>query len=382
MADSETSQDDKQLEASGKKLQQAREQGQVPRSRDLGHLAVMGAALGSFVLLGPAIGQGSIELLRHSLRFTRPAVMDPAMMTELLGSLAGTAFWIILPCAAMAAVAAICGALAPGGIAFSASLLAPKFSRLNPVSGLARIFDKDALMNLGKALLLAAALVAVAVWFGRSRFAEYLGLGRAALPVALENIRASLALGVGLMLLVLFFAALLDVPWQWWRHRVNLRMTHEEAREEFKQAEGDPKIKSRIRARQREAATARMIDAVAKADVVITNPTHYAVAIRYDESGMGAPRVIAKGIDHVAARIREAGLKAGVPMVEAPPLARALYARVDLDAEIPQALYIAVAQILAYVYRLRHWVPGRGPMPVAPADVPVPPGLDPKAGVQ
>jgi flagellar biosynthetic protein FlhB len=120
---------------------------------------------------------------------------------------------------------------------------------------------------------------------------------------------------------------------------------------------------------------------VAKADVVITNPTHYAVAIRYDESGMGAPRVIAKGIDHVAARIREAGHKAGVPMVEAPPLARALYARVDLDAEIPQALYIAVAQVLAYVYRLRHWVPGRGPMPAAPTDVPVPAGLDPKAGV-
>lgn len=156
-------------------------------------------------------------------------------------------------------------------------------------------------------------------------------------------------------------------------------MSHEEAREEFKQAEGDPKIKGKIRARQREAAMARMIDAVAKADVVITNPTHYAVAIRYEENGMGAPRVVAKGIDHVAARIREAGSKAGVPMVEAPPLARALYARVELDAEIPQALYIAVAQILAYVYRLRHWVPGRGPMPAAPTDVPVPAGLDPKA---
>ncbi|MEI8303390.1 MAG: flagellar type III secretion system protein FlhB [Burkholderiales bacterium] len=381
MADSETSQDDKQLEASGKKLQQAREQGQIPRSRDLGHLAVMGAALGSFVLLGPAIGQGSIELLRHSLRFTRPAAMEPALMPELLGSLAGTAFWIILPCAAMAAVATICGAMAPGGISISTKSLEPDFSRLNPVTGLGRIFDKDALINLGKALLLAAVLVAVAVWFGRNRFAEYLGLGRAALPIALEHVRANLITGVALMLLVLFFASLFDVPWQWWRHRVKLRMTHEEAREEFKQAEGDPKIKGKIRARQREAAMARMIDAVAKADVVITNPTHYAVAIRYDESGMGAPRVIAKGIDHVAARIREAGQKAGVPMVEAPPLARALYARVDLDAEIPQALYIAVAQVLAYVYRLRHWVPGRGPMPAAPTDVPVPAGLDPKAGV-
>jgi len=381
MADSETSQDDKQLEASGKKLQQAREQGQIPRSRDLSHLTVMSAALGSFVLLGPAIGQGSIDLLRHSLRFTRSSVMEPALMPETLASLAGTAFWIVLPCAAMAAVATICGAMAPGGISISTKSLEPDFSRLNPLTGLGRIFDKDGLLNLGKALLLAAALVAVAVWFGRNRFPEYLGLGRAALPVALEHVRTNLITGVGLMLLVLFFASLFDVPWQWWRHRVKLRMTHEEAREEFKQAEGDPKIKGKIRARQREAALARMIDAVAKADVVITNPTHYAVAIRYDESGMGAPRVIAKGIDHVAARIREAGQKAGVPVVEAPPLARALYARVDLDAEIPQALYIAVAQVLAYVYRLRHWVPGRGPMPAAPTDVPVPAGLDPKAGV-
>lgn len=380
MAASETSQEDKQLEASGKRLAEAREQGQIPHSRDLGHLMVMGSALLAVVLLGPAIGQGSLELLRHALRFNRPLAMEPQLMTEMLASLAGTALWIVLPCAALLAIASVIGSLAPGGLAITTKPLAPDFSRLNPVSGLGRIFSKDSLMNAGKGILLAGLLIAVAGWFARARLAEYLGLGRAALPIALEHVRANLITGVSLMLLVLFFAALFDVPWQWWRHRVKLRMTHEEAREEFKQAEGDPQIKGKIRARQREVALARMMQAVPTADVIITNPTHYAVAIRYDEAGMGAPRVVAKGVDHVAARIREAGQKARVPFVEAPPLARALYAKVELDAEIPQALYIAVAQVLAYVYRLRHWIPGRGPMPAAPSDLPVPAGLDPKAG--
>jgi flagellar biosynthetic protein FlhB len=155
-------------------------------------------------------------------------------------------------------------------------------------------------------------------------------------------------------------------------------MTHEEVREEFKQSEGDPQIKGRIRAKQREVAMARMMAAVPSADVIVTNPTHYAVAIRYDESGDRAPRVVAKGADHLAARIRELAERARVPMVEAPPLARALYARVEVDREIPEALYTAVAQILAYVFRLREWVPGRGPMPTLPQAVAVPPGLDPR----
>ena len=154
-------------------------------------------------------------------------------------------------------------------------------------------------------------------------------------------------------------------------------MTHQEAREEVRESEGDPMVKGKIRARQREVAMARMMQAVPQADVVVTNPTHFAVAIRYDESKMGAPRVIAKGADHLAARIREIAKASAVPLVEAPPLARALYARVDIDREIPETLYNAVAQVLAYVYQLRRWVPGRGPMPAAPDDLPIPAGLDP-----
>ena len=187
---------------------------------------------------------------------------------------------------------------------------------------------------------------------------------------------------LGLMVLLLFFSALIDVPLKWWRHRYKLRMTHQEGREEMRESEGDPQVKGQIRARQREVAMARMMAAIPQADVVITNPTHFAVAIRYDETRMGAPRVVAKGADHLAARIREIAKAAAVPMVEAPPLARALYAKVDIDREIPEALYTAVAQVLAYVFQLRRWVPGRGPMPSVPDDLPVPAGLDPKEGAR
>lgn len=378
MASEDSSKEDRHLEASERKLAKARSEGQIVHSRDLVHLTVVGTAIGVTLALGPAIAQGCLELLRHGLRFSRTAAMDPQALPEAFSAMAGVAVTVIAPATALLAAAAFAASALPGGIGDSLKPLAPRFGRLNPASGLSRIFGADNLIEFGKLLLLASILIGVAVGFGVSRFPSWVGLGAAPLEVALQSTRDSVIAGCSLLLAVLFFAATLDVPLQWWRHRVRLRMTHEEAREEFKQSEGDPQIKSRIRARQREVAMARMMAAVPGADVIVTNPTHYAVAIRYDESGDRAPRVVAKGADHLAARIREIAERSRVPMVEAPPLARALYARVDVDREIPEALYTAVAQLLAYVFRLREWVPGRGPMPAAPISLPVPPGFDPR----
>jgi flagellar biosynthetic protein FlhB len=378
MASEDTSKEDRQLEPSARKLEKARAEGQIVHSRDLGHFAVIGAAIGVTVALGPAIAQGCLELLRHGLRFSRTTAMDPRVLPEAFGAMAGVAAMVVAPATAILAVVAFSAAALPGGIGNSLKPLAPQFGRLNPASGFSRIFGTDNLIEFGKLLLLASILIAVGVGFGIARFPTWVGLGAAPLEVALQVTRESVLAGCAMLLTVLFFAATIDVPLQWWRHRVRLRMTHEEVREEFKQSEGDPQIKGRIRAKQREVAMARMMAAVPSADVIVTNPTHYAVAIRYDESGDRAPRVVAKGADHLAARIRELAERARVPMVEAPPLARALYARVEVDREIPEALYTAVAQILAYVFRLREWVPGRGPMPTLPQAVAVPPGLDPR----
>ena len=185
--------------------------------------------------------------------------------------------------------------------------------------------------------------------------------------------------GFSLLILLLVAIATFDVPFQWFRHRADLRMTREEARKESRESEGDPMLRGQIRAKQREVSRRRMLAAVPSADIVVVNPTHYAVAIRYDESAMDAPRVVAKGVDLLAARIQAIARESNVPVLEAPPLARALYAHVEIDREVPRALYAAIAQVLAYVYQLKRWVPGRTAAPRAPADIEVPPGMDPKA---
>jgi flagellar biosynthetic protein FlhB len=379
MADNDQSREDRQLEPSARKLQKARAEGQVARSRYLGHLMVLGAGLAGFAAFGQHIGHGALEIVRSGLRFGRDQALDGATLTTWLGASASAAMWIVVPAAALLAVVSVGAAMLPGGPVFTLEPLEPKFDRLDPMAGFGRIFSREALINFAKLTVLAAALVAIAAWFVASRLPEYAGLAGAPLAAALEATRSSLAGGVGMLVALLAAVALVDVPLEWWQHRDRLKMTREEARQELRESEGDPMLKNRMRTRQREIARSRMLAAVPTADVVITNPTHYAVAIRYDEANMGAPRVVAKGADHMAARIRELAMDAGVPLFEAPPLARALYAHVDVDREIPAALYTAVAQVLAYVFQLRHHVPGRTPPPRAPQDLDVPAELDPRA---
>jgi len=338
---------------------------------------MLGGALLAAAALGPGLAQASVGMLRNALRFGRPEALVADRLPQLFASIGFDAFVALLPLLGAFALAAIAASAIPGGVVFSGKALQLDASKLSPLKGLKRIFSIRGSVELLKLIVLAISLIAVSAWFVSSSLPEFAALAIRPPAQSLSSGVALMGAGLTTLLAVLAAVALVDLPFQWFRHRAELRMTHQEAKQEAKESDGDPMLRSRIRQRQREIASRRMLAAVPAADVVVTNPTHYAVAIRYDETKGGAPRVVAKGVDLVAGRIREIARAAGVPLVEAPPLARALYAHVELDREIPLALYNAVAQVLAYVYQLRRWVPGRGAAPGIPDEIEVPAWLDP-----
>ena len=374
----ETSKEDRQLPASEQRLRKAREEGNVPRSRDVAHLLVMGAGMGALALMGPSLADGMRRLMASTFAFdgqVRLYFLDALQPTLAhLGDLGWRTLAILLSVCA----AAIAASTIPGGFNLSVKALGVKISRISPASGLKRIFSLRNLVEFLKLSLLASLLGAIGSWYAMDRFPEFAALSHGSLAGSVGHAMTLVVGGLGLSMLLLFALALFDVPFQWFRHRADLRMTRDEAKREHRESEGDPQLKGQIRSRQREAARRRMLSAVPSADIVVVNPTHYAVAIRYDEAAGGAPRVVAKGLDELAMRIQAIARESGVPVLSAPPLARALYAHVELDQEIPQALYVAVAQVLVYVYQLKRWIPGRSTAPQAPVDLPVPTEMDPK----
>ncbi|MDO4681539.1 MAG: flagellar type III secretion system protein FlhB [Lautropia sp.] len=377
MAD-QPSKEDKQLPATETRLRKAAEEGNVPRSRDAGHLLVVGTALSMMAWLGPMLADDIGQVLAQSFRFDQHArgdlfeAMSPAMgrFVDLLWPFLG---FLLAMC-----LAALAAGVMPGGFNWASKALGFKVSKINPINGFKRIFSVKNFVEFLKLAILALALGAIGSWYAASRFPAFATLSQGTLRSALPEAAGLIGIGFTLMLLLLLVLAVFDVPFQWFRHRADLRMTREEVRRENREQEGDPQLRGHIRSKQREAARRRMLTAVPKADIVVSNPTHYAVAIRYDEAAGGAPRVVAKGIDALAMRIQAIARESGVPVLQAPPLARALYAHVDLEQEIPQALYVAVAQVLVYVYQLKNWIPGRGVAPEPPIDLPVPEEMDPK----
>jgi len=276
-------------------------------------------------------------------------------------------------------VAALAAPMLLSGWLFSSEALQPNFGRLSPLKGIARMFSWNSLAELGKAIAKSALIGGVAAWVIWGEADAILALATQPLDVALANLGGLaaftfLAIAGSMILLVA-----IDVPLQLWQHHSQLKMSREELRQEAKETEGDPQIKARIRALQREAARRRMMAEVPKADVIVTNPTHYAVALRYQDKKMRAPQVVAKGSQLVAARIRELALEHNIPIVETPPLARALYRHAELGQEIPAALYTAVAEVLAYIYQLRRYRMEGGQPPQTPKDLPVPADLDPES---
>lgn len=368
---------DRNLPASERKLKKAREEGQVPRSRDLGHFAAVAVGGALLVALAP-LGVGWLrQLLVDGLRFNLQQATQPAAMGEWLQVFSLKLLWVVVPVGMVMGAVAVAASLAIGGWNWTLKPIAPKFSKLNPIAGLPRLFAKQQFIDAIKAAVLALILGTIGAFYLRAHidaFATVLGMD---LPSALGQVGDTLSGGLLLLLLALALFAAIDAPLQFHLHASQLKMSQSEVKQEHKEQEGSPEVKNRIRARMREMAQRRMMAAVPTADLVVMNPTHYAVALKYDDQKMGAPRVVAKGADLVALAIRDLAKESKVPVLQAAVLARALYAHAELEREIPAALFSAVAQVLAYVYQLRAALRGDAPMPADLPDLNVPPELDP-----
>ena len=368
---------EKSLPATERKLQKTREDGQGARSRDLSHLAILGAGAGCLMVWTPELMEHMQRAMGQQLSFDAATVMAAGSMLTRLQDMVLVGLVASLVFAVLTGGAALLSAIGAGGWIFSAKPITPQFSRLNPISGAANLFSKQQMANVAKMVLMTAILSFVAWNFMGNSIDRVARLVLQPSPLALRDVAQWLISGTSLLLLVVFLAAVIDVPLQAYFFKSRLKMSHEEVKQEHKESDGNPHTKGRIRQRQREMADRASVGAVPKADFVVMNPTHYAVALKYDEQTMSAPQVIARGTDLIALKIRDLAGTHGVPVLQSPMLARALYAHAELDQAIPATLYTAVAQVLAYVYRLKAALRGEGKMPDALVQPHVPPELDP-----
>ncbi|MBR8311520.1 flagellar type III secretion system protein FlhB [Burkholderia cenocepacia] len=367
---------DKTEAATPRRREKAREEGQVARSRELASFALLAAGFyGAWLLAGPS-GTHLQAMLRGAFTFDRATAFDTHRMLSAAGSASLEGFAALLPLLALTGVAALLAPMALGGWLISQKTFELKFDRLNPISGLGRIFSIQGPIQLGMSIaktLVVGGIGGIAIWRSKD---ELLGLATQPLGAALPDALHLVAVCCGTTVAGMLVVAGLDVPYQLWQYNKKLRMTKEEVKREHRENEGDPHVKGRIRQQQRAIARRRMMAAVPKADVVVTNPTHFAVALQYTDGEMRAPKVVAKGVNLVAARIRELAAEHNVPLLEAPPLARALYHNVELEREIPGSLYSAVAEVLAWVYQLKRFRSEGGAFPAMPVDLDVPAELD------
>ena len=369
---------DKNLPATERKLQKTRADGQGARSRDLSHLAILGTgALLMLVGTQPLIDHMR-EAMARQLVFNAAAAKTPALMLERMQSMLGLGLGIAVVFALVTTGASVLAGVAAGGWIFSFKPVSPQFNRLNPLSGIKNLFSKQQLTTVVKMVLMTVVLGFVAWRYMSANIAQIASVTAQPTPMALTMVGSWLSTGVTLLLVVVLLVAVIDVPLQAFLFKSRLKMSHEEVKQEHKESEGNPQLKGKLRQKQREIADRASVSAVPRADFVVTNPTHYAVALRYDDTSMAAPQVIAKGTDLVALKIRELAGVHQIPVLESPMLARALYAHADLDQAIPAALYTAVAQVLAYVYRLKAALRGEGLMPGELGEPPVPVELDPQ----
>jgi flagellar biosynthetic protein FlhB len=369
---------EKTEEPTGRRIEQAREQGQVPHSRELGTFLVLMVAAATVWMMGGWFAQRSMAIMQKGLVIESQYMRDANLMLPRLADISSDALFVFSPLLALLLVAAVLPPFFLNAWVFSPKALVPDLNRLNPLSGFGRMFSWASLMELAKALLkavLVGGVAALLVWKQRD---ELFGLLGEPLESGMAHAGHLIAFSFLILVATLVLVVAADVPFQLWQYFHKLKMTKEEVKQEMKEMMGDPHVKGRIRSLQMQAARKRMMAAVPSANVVVTNPTHYAVALSY-KAGMAAPRVVAKGVGAVALKIREVASENAVPIMDAPPLARALYKHTDIDAEIPSALYNAVAEVLAYIYQLANWRQAGGAYPVPPRDLPVPPELIPEA---
>lgn len=369
----ESSAEDRTEQPSEKRLQEAREKGDVPRSRDLSGALVVLAGVSALMSSAPAAMAHVRTIYGLGLGYTREALFSEALPGRVLHLAVSEALAIFAPVAIATVLATLAAPILLGGLNFSAQALQPKFDRLDPIAGFGKIFAMRGLVELGKALLKLVLIGFALVLLLRHWQGELLTTGRGSVAFGIADSisllgRAALTFGVMLGLI-----GGVDALYQKFDHSKRQRMTKQELKDEAKETEGNPELKGRIRQVQHQMSRRRMMQDLPTADVVVTNPTHFAVALKYDENRFGAPRVIAKGVDVMAQQIRAVAAGHRIPLVESPPLARALYATTELGREIPASLYVAVAQILAYVFQLKQ-AGARGDTPPPP---PPQPEIDP-----
>ena len=374
MAESESGAD-KSEEPTSKRLEESRKKGQIARSRELNTVVVTMAGIGGLLVYGADFGQTLLELMRGNFALSRDVLLDDRSMALYLLASGKMALEAMMPLLVILLIAAILGPIALGGWLFSPEAMAPKASRMNPASGLKRMFSTHALVELLKALAKFTVILLVALAVLSADQDDLLAIANQPLEAAIIHSAELVGWSMLWMACGLILIAAVDVPFQLWDHKQKLMMTKQEVRDEYKDSEGKPEVKSRIRQMQREMAERRMMAAIPTADVVITNPTHFAVALKYDPAKGTAPVLLAKGGDFMALKIREIAQQHKVMVLESPGLARAVYFSTDLDQEIPAGLYLAVAQVLAYVYQLKQFRSGKGKRPGPLPDLPIPPDL-------
>ncbi len=363
--------------ASPRRLEKAREEGQVARSRELSTFLILAVGAATLWLSGGLLYKALSGVMRSSMWFDVRVSREANVMTAQAATQAFEALLGLLPLFLALVVTAIVGSALLGGFLFSWKSLEPKFEKMDPLKGIKRIFSAQTLIELVKALAKAGLIGTVAVmviWHYRDQMTSLMHVNP---TEALVKGLGLVALSCAMIISSLIVIVLIDAPWQLFSFFKKMRMSKQDLKEEHKESEGDPHVKGRIRSQQRAMAQRRMMSEIPNADVVITNPTHYAVVLRYAEGEKGAPRVVAKGSGLIAQRIREVAAEHRVPRLEAPPLARALHSHVELNQEIPVELYAVVAEVLAWVFQLRSWNKGVGIEPQQPVNLEVPKGFDP-----
>jgi len=374
MAENDSAQE-KTEEATPRRREKAREEGQIPRSRELTTTALLLAGTIGLAVFGQFIGQKLMAILRFNFELEREAIFDTSVMISQLTTSFYDGLLALVPLFGVLLVASVLGPIALGGWLMSVKAMAPKLSRMNPGAGLKRMFSLKSLVELGKALAKVIVILLLAIWLLSGMQQELLALAHEEVVAGIiHSLRLSVYAAIALSAVTILIA-IVDVPFQIYDHAKKLKMSMQDIKDEHKDTEGKPEVKGRIRQLQREMANNRMMAQVPEADVVITNPTHYSVALKYSPESMDTPILLAKGGDHIALKIREIARAHDIEIVQSPQLARAVFYTTEVDDEIPAGLYVAVAQVLAYVFQLRNFRRGQGERPQHPRNVPVPPDL-------
>jgi len=359
----EDSGQEKTEEPTPKKVDDAKKKGQIARSKELGTMFVLIFSAISLLLYGPEIGKGLYNIMGRLLSLNRNETYDTTKMFSVWGIVSDALLFPMAMFVLIIVIAAIIGNTMLGGFNFSWKAAAPKASKMSPAKGIKRMLGPQAGVELVKSILKFAVVAGFAVFLINTFFDEILHLSLESSPgniIHALEILAWMFLGLSCTLVII---AAIDAPYQSHKHHKELKMTMQEVKDEYKNSEGDPQIKARIRRTQREMSQRRMMQDVPDADVVVTNPTHYSVALKYDTERAGAPIVVAKGLDELAMQIRKVATGNEVPIIESPMLTRALYHTAEVGEQIPDQLFTAVAQVLAYVFQLKRFQKGRGKRP-------------------